>query len=114
MTDLELRSFQVREPWGRLAAAELGEAATRTWGEENSAPPLDTPPNIGVEATRCLDRVVALVPDEQTEFRPDSWGADPEGRESLHCCSRLHLQVAEYAGPNYVTQKRARSVQRTC
>ena len=73
LSDVELRSFSIKKPWGELTSHEHSVEAREAWMIENSSPPLDNPPKLSSEAEEALVYALQLVPSEDSPFDYEVW-----------------------------------------
>ena len=73
LTDVELRSFQIKQPWAESTATDHGPEAREAWMREARTPPLDVPPKLPAKAEEALVQLLKLVPDEDAPFDYDTW-----------------------------------------
>ena len=103
MTDLELRSFSIKSPWNAKAASDYGPEAREAWRLESGSPPLDSPPGIDEDTQRLLERVLELIPGENSVFSYQTW-QDVAGATDTFLLSAGSLEVGAHA---YTCQWRA-------
>ena len=74
LNDLQLRAFNVQEPWTRAAAHAHSPEAEAAWWDGNSSPLLDEPPAIPKGAQLALGDLIAEIPPEGSIFSFETWG----------------------------------------
>ena len=101
LSDAELRSFKIANPWTKVAAEELGEQAVAAWDYEADTPPLDEGPMLSPGALRALSLLLRGIRGGEYPFSFDVWQAaatlgDIFARECGDLFKAAHAYVAAW------------------
>ena len=83
MTDQQLRTYNILNPWSREAATDHIPEALEDWGTENSSPPLDLHPVLSGCASSSLNDLLNAIPPEESPFSFDQWKSIGELTDSF-------------------------------
>ena len=97
MSDFQLREFDIERPWAGQLEAETKDGPHAICTEEQSTPPLDTPPMMSANQVSLLPPAISIVPGEDDPPGMNVWAtAATLGDEYILSMGCLYLAVHAY------------------